>query len=187
MNHQASGSFKTMDHAGNRLISRRAAIKTAAMALAALPLMRRTSRGSFLAVAEMIEEDWTLIIANPDKTNHAPGIKMIISSPSRELLDTTGETLTWTQRLKLSNGNLTFSLRNTKSETWDSASGEILSVSTACDLADLSGYDPLFSALQSGPTWWPDRVTSLVMTAVRYYDAMGGLILTDPTDRAAYP
>ena len=222
-----------MNHESGRPVSRRAAIRTAALALAAIPLMRGTSRGGFQPGAEMIEEDWTLIIANPDKTNHAPGIKMImstqgdllgysadyginyhkegnpaafapggygielcspnscqptiVSSSEDDTLNTPGETLTWTQRLKLSNGTLTFSLRNTNSQTWDTVSGEVLSVSSPCDLADLSGYDPNFSALQSGPTWWPSRVTSLVMTAVRYYNATGQLLLIDPTDRSAYP
>jgi hypothetical protein len=222
-----------MDHGDGRLISRRAAIKTAAMALAAIPLMRGTSRGGFVPATAMVEEDWILIIANPDQVNHAPGIKMImstqgdllgysadyginyhkegdpptfapggfgielcspgacqptiVSSSSEDKLNTPGERLTWTQRLKLSNGTLTFSLRNTKSETWDDVEGEVLSVSGPCDLADLSNYDPNFSAAQSGPTWWPSRVTSLVMTAVRYYDSMGQLIRTDPTDRSAYP
>ena len=54
-------------------------------------------------------------------------------------------------------------------------------------LADLGDYDPTFSVAQSGPTWWPDRVTSLTLTAVRYYNASGTLIKTDPTDRSAFP
>jgi hypothetical protein len=222
-----------MNHAGGRSVSRRAAIRTAALALAAVPLMRGTSRGSFLPGAAMIEEDWTLIVSNPDKVNHAPGIKMImstqgdllgysadysinyhkegdpatfspggygielcspcqdqpttVSSTDLDLMDTPGETLSWTQRLKLSGGTLSFSLRNTSSTTWDTTSGEALSVSAPCTLSDLSNYDPSFSAFQSGPIWWASRVQSLVMTAVRYYDATGRLLQTDPTDRSAYP
>ncbi len=223
-----------MGHSGRRLLSRRrATIEMAALAFAAVPMMRGVCRADSSTTATRIEEDWTLVIGTPNSVNHAPGVKMIMSTqgdllgysadysinyhkegnpaafaaggygielcsptqtapvttagPGSDLLNTQGETLTWTQRLDLSNGTLTFSLWNGSSTTWGTTSGQILSVSSACSLADLSNYDPTFSVAQSGPTWWPDRVTSLTLTAVRYYNASATLINTDPTDRQAYP
>jgi hypothetical protein len=185
-------------------------------------------------VVERIEEDWALVVGTPDPINHAPGVKMIMSTqgdllgysadyninfnksgnpstftpggysidlcrptnstpitsvgPVNTLLNTPGETLTWTQRLRLNNGTLSFSLRNTSSTTWGSTIGKLLSVyTTGCPLADLTGYDPNFSVAQSGPIWWANRVTSLTLNQVRYYDATGLLLSTDTTVRSAYP
>jgi hypothetical protein len=121
-------------------------------------------------------------LCSPNQTD-----PVITAGPSKDLLNTKGETLTWTQRLDLSNGKLTFSLWNGTSTTWGTNSGQILSVSAACTLTDLSNYDPTFSVAQSGPIWWPNRVTSLTLTEVRYYGANGNLINTDSTDRPAFP
>jgi hypothetical protein len=215
------------------LTRRRAGIEMAALTLAAVPMLRGICRANTDTTVMSIEEDWALVIGTPNTTNHAPGVKMIMSTqgdllgysadysinyhkegdpavftaggygielcsptqtlptttykPGQGLLSTTGETLTWTQRLHLINGNLTFSLRNSSSTTWGTNPGLDLRVSSSCPLADLSNYDPTFSVAQSGPTWWPDRVTSLTLTEVRYYNTSGLLLNTDTTDRSAYP
>jgi hypothetical protein len=223
-----------MDHSGRRLLTRRqAGIEMAALAFAAVPMIRGVCRADTSSAATRIEEDWTLVIGMPNTVNHAPGVKMIMStqgdllgysadysinyhkegdpavftaggygielcSPnqtvpvitagtSKDLLNTQGETLTWTQRLDLSNGTLTFSLWNGTSTTWGTNPGQILTVSAPCTLTDLSNYDPTFSVAQSGPTWWPDRVASLTLTEVRYFGPTGKLLNTDSNDRQAYP
>jgi hypothetical protein len=119
-----------------------------------------------------------------DPTKSSP---INVASTNGAFLNTPGETLTWTQRLRLSRGNLTFSLRNTSSTTWGTINGMVLSVSTTCPLADLSAYDPTQSVANSGPIWWRDRVTSLTLTQVRYYDVARNLLSTDSTVRSAYP
>jgi hypothetical protein len=223
-----------MNRSDRRLLSRRrAGIEMAACALAAWPFLGGTSRASTTASVERIEEDWVLLIGTPDQTNHAPGVKMIMSTqddllgysadysinfhkegdpigfkaggfgielcspdsntpinspgPDSTMLNTAGEKLTWTQRLQLSNGTLSFSLRNTSSTTWGSNTGRVLKVSTNCPLSDLSNYDPAFSVANSGPVWWPDRVVSLTLVQVRYYDASANLLTTDAVSRPAYP
>ncbi len=219
---------------GPRLVSRRrAGIRMAALALGGLAAIRGVGRAGTIPGTMLVEEDWALTIGTPDPVNHAPGVKMIMSTqgdllgysadysinfhkegnpatfavggfgieicspdgsqpvsvsyPGGTLLNTVGEAITWTQRLKLKGGSLTFSLQNGQSTTWGSNPGEMLSVSANCSIADLSAYDPNFSAARSGPVWWPDRVTSLVLSAVRYYDKSGKLLFSDPTDRVAYP
>ncbi len=217
----------------DRLNRRRAAIRIASGALALLPILREESRASTCSAVEQVEEDWTLVVGRPDTTNHAPGVKMImstqgdllgysadyninfhkqgnpdvfipggfgidlcdptksspinVSGTSGALLNTQGETLSWTQRLQLSDGVLSFSLRNTSSTTWGSVNGTVLTVSTNCPLDDLSAYDPTQSVANSGPIWWRDRVTSLTLTQVRYYDGQKNLLSTDSTVRSAYP
>ena len=56
-----------------------------------------------------------------------------------------------------------------------------------CPLTDLSAYSSDLSVAESGPTWWPDRVTSLTLKAVRYYYSSGKLVRTDSTSYQAYP
>jgi len=107
--------------------------------------------------------------------------------PGNALLRTANEKITWTQRLSLSQGTLSFGIWNGSSTTWGSASGQVLSVSMSCPLADLSGYTSELSVAESGPTWWPDRVTSQTLKAVRYYDSSGKLVRTDSDARQAYP
>src|SRR5258707_860538 len=135
------------------LLSRRTAgIQMATYALAALPILRGTALAATVGPVESIEEDWTLVVGKPDISNHAPGVKMImspvgdllsycadyninfhkqgnpdvfiaggygidlcdpnrtspinVSGSSGALLNTQGETLTWTQRLRLNAGSL---------------------------------------------------------------------------------
>lgn len=223
-----------MNKSEKLLLSRRSAgIRIAAYALAALPILRGTSRAAIAADIECIEEDWALVVGKPDMDNNAPGVKMImspvgdllgycadyninfhkrgspdvfipggfgidlcdpyrsspinVSGTNNAFLNTRGETLSWTQRLKLSDGKLSFSLRNTISTTWGSTDGEVLTVSTDCPLNDLSGYDPAMSVANSGPIWWRDRVISLTLNQVRYFDASQTLISADLIVRSAYP
>lgn len=223
-----------MSYAGGRRLSRRrAALEIAALALGAVPLMGRASRAQDVPKVMMVEEDWALVIGVPDAENHAPGVKMIMSTqedllgysadfcinhrkvgsppefaaggygievcrPGQALpvieagssgkkLAIDGETLTWTQRLKLADGTLTFSIQESSSTTWGTTTGEVLSVSSDCSIDDLEGYLPSFSVAQSGPVWWPSRVTALTMTGVRYFGPTGILIRTDLTPRVAHP
>jgi hypothetical protein len=96
---------------------------------------------------------------------------------------TAGETITWTQAMSLSGGNLSYSISNGQSTTWGKfGQGAQLSVSFSTTLPDLSGYDPDTSAAASGASWEQNFVTSLQLVQVRYY-ANGQLIWTDDTPR----
>jgi hypothetical protein len=109
-----------------------------------------------------------------------------VSYPTSTLLKTANEKISWTQRLDLSQGKLSFGIWNGSSTTWGSASGQVLNVAMPCSMADLSGYSSSLSVAESGPTWWPDRVSSLVLKTVRYYDSSGKLTRTDSTGYQAY-
>ncbi|HEV3166621.1 MAG TPA: hypothetical protein VGZ22_21530 [Isosphaeraceae bacterium] len=99
-------------------------------------------------------------------------------------LNTSGETITWTQAMSLSGGSINYSIKNGRSQTWDDfgPDGNPLSVSFTSSLSSLTDYSPDVSLANSGATWQSNHVTSLAIVKVRYYSA-GQLILTDTTRR----
>jgi hypothetical protein len=108
--------------------------------------------------------------------------------PTTTLLKYANELVTWTQRLDLSKEVLSFGIWNGSSQTWGTASGQVLSVSTSSvPYSDLSGYSPTVSVAESGPTWYPQLVTLLKLKTIRYYDSSGKLVSTDSTGYQAYP
>ena len=64
----------------------------------------------------------------------------------------TGETITWTQRLSLSAGSLSFNVVNGQSTTWGQfGQGQgNLGLSVSSTLADLGGYKPDYSIVEVG-------------------------------------
>jgi hypothetical protein len=101
-----------------------------------------------------------------------------------EVCSTSGEAITWTQRMSLSNGSLSVKVVNGTSTTWGNfGQGEgSLGVSSSSTLSDLSLYQPTYSVTKSGASWQSDRVTSMTLVQVRYYSG-GQLISTDSTPR----
>ncbi|HWE40324.1 MAG TPA: hypothetical protein VG406_27480 [Isosphaeraceae bacterium] len=99
-------------------------------------------------------------------------------------LDTPGETVSWTQRMSVSGGTITYNIVNGQSTTWGQfGQGEgQLSVSQASSVSSLSGYSPDDSVARSGVSWQSNHVTSLTLKQVRYY-AAGVLVNTDTTPR----
>lgn len=99
-------------------------------------------------------------------------------------LNTPGETISWTQRMSISGGTITYEINNGQSTTWGQfgqGNGN-LSVSQAGSFTDLSTYSPADSVARSGVSWQSNRVTSLTLTQVRYYSG-GSLVKTDTTAR----
>ncbi len=105
------------------------------------------------------------------------------SSQGNGLFNTTGESVTWTQRMSLGGGQVTYDINNGQSTSWGQfGQGNKLNTSYNSPAADLSAYDPDVSAANSGASWQSNHVTSLTLVQVRYY-ANGQLINTDTTPR----
>jgi hypothetical protein len=94
---------------------------------------------------------------------------------------TTNETITWTQRMSLSNGQVSYAIVSGSSTTWGNF-GSSVNVGFPSSLASLSGYSPSTSATNSGVSWQVNNVQELTLVAIRYY-ANGVLLSTDTTQR----
>jgi hypothetical protein len=98
---------------------------------------------------------------------------------------TAGETITWTQTMKISSGVISFAIDSGKSTTWGKfGQGNQLNVTSSftTSLTSLSQYSPTTTVNNSGVGWEPNRVTSMKLLQVRYY-AGGKLLSTDSTVR----
>ena len=108
------------------------------------------------------------------------------ASQGDDLLQTTGETITWTQRLSLTSSNtLTYQVVNGQSTTWGAfgqAQGFPALTFTA-QVSSLANYSPMTSVGNSGVGWQSNRVTQMTLTQVRYYSG-GQLVATDTTSRS---
>lgn len=94
---------------------------------------------------------------------------------------TANETVTWTQRMSLGNGQVSYSISASNSTTWGGF-GQSVNVSFATSLLTLAGYSPTASAANSGVSWQVNNVQDLSLVAVRYYSG-GTLVSTDSTAR----
>lgn len=107
------------------------------------------------------------------------------SSQESDQFQTDNETVTWTQKIKISSGSIKCSVANGQSTTWGrfgQSDDNNFNVSYSTGLTSLSGYDPAFSVKNSGASWESDRVTTLKLIQVRYY-SNGNLYYTDTTTR----
>ncbi len=105
------------------------------------------------------------------------------SSQGSAMFNTQGEVITWTQRMALGNGVVTYDINNGQSTTWGNfGQGANLNASFSSTLNDLSTYSPDASAAKSGASWQSNHVGQLVLLQVRYY-ANGQLIATDTNPR----
>lgn len=99
---------------------------------------------------------------------------------------TTGETITWTQRMSLSGSNaLTYTIVNGQSTTWGAfgqAQG-LDALTFTASVSSLASYSPATSIAKSGVGWQSNRVTSMTLVRVRYY-SNGQLVTTDTTSRS---
>lgn len=97
---------------------------------------------------------------------------------------TPGETVTWTQQMKLAGGSITYTVLNGQSTTWGQfgQSAGLQPVSFNSTLTSLATYNPNVSLTNSGASWQADHVRSLRLVQVRYYSG-GTLIATDTTSR----
>ena len=109
------------------------------------------------------------------------GDVLSIASEGSAQFEEEGESITWTQKMFISDGQVNYQVVNGQSDTWGPF-GSDLTVSFSASVTDLSGYSPDFSAAQSGATWESDHVTKMTLVQVRYY-ANGQLIRTDTNPR----
>lgn len=108
------------------------------------------------------------------------------ASQGTNLLQTTSETITWTQRLSLTGTNsLSYAIVNGQSMTWgDFGQAQGLNPLTfSAAVASLAGYSPTTSVNKSGVGWQSNRVSRMTLTQVRYYSG-GQLVSTDTTSRS---
>jgi hypothetical protein len=175
-----------------------------------------------------IEEDWELVLNQPEADNAAPQVT-IVNSPvdhvdgvyatlelnhgslpefspgglqlqvwsgedwltvrdhADSTLHETDEVVAWTQKMWLQSGKVNFKVDNGTSSSWGSFGGnDNIKLSLSTSLSDLNGYSPDVSKSNSGIGYGAQRVQSLVLKRVRYYDASGQLLLEDTTPRVVH-
>lgn len=99
---------------------------------------------------------------------------------------TTGETISWTQSLKVNNNILTLRIKDGQSDTWGSFGGTQMQLSELILVNNLNNYSPETSVENSAVTYGAYRVVKLRIKEVRYYDADNNLISTDNTSRIVH-
>lgn len=99
---------------------------------------------------------------------------------------TAGETITWTQSLKVANNILTLQIKNGQSVTWGAFGGTEMQLSELILVNNLNGYSPETSVDHSAVTYGAYRVVKLRIKEVRYFDADNNLITTDGTSRVVH-
>jgi hypothetical protein len=105
---------------------------------------------------------------------------------SNASLNTSGEVVTWTTRMKLSDNALSFKIVNGSSTTWGTfGGGTTLYSAYGTTLTNLDSYSPDFSVENSGIGFASNRVRSLTLKAVRYTLADGSTV-TDNTARVVH-
>jgi hypothetical protein len=84
------------------------------------------------------------------------------------------EVVRWVQRTELHGGVITFEVLAGASESWgDFGDTGALKFTIASSLTTLNGYRPAISLTESGVSFAGNRVRSLVLTKIRWFDAEG--------------
>ncbi|MEQ8209069.1 MAG: hypothetical protein RH917_04490 [Lacipirellulaceae bacterium] len=94
------------------------------------------------------------------------------------MLHYTDETVTWVQRLELdtANNSLTFDVNNGTSESWGAFGNQgYMRFTINSTLANLNNYRPAVSITGSGVNFGGNRVKSLILTKIRWWDAEGNM------------
>jgi len=104
------------------------------------------------------------------------------SSQGTAQCQTNNETITWTQRMSMSGGNVNYQILSGQSTTWGQF-GDQLAVSFAAPVSSLSGYSPDTSVARSDVSFESNRVTSMTLLQVRYYQGTT-LLSTDTNPRS---
>lgn len=114
------------------------------------------------------------------------GVETTVCNGDDTVMSSDGETVRWTQRIRLKNNQLYFSIRNGTSETWGNFGGSgTMWRSVHTSLTHLNAYNPDISVRNSGVTYGGNRVTSLVLKSVRRY-LSNGQVLVDDTPRVVH-
>ncbi|MBX7166156.1 MAG: hypothetical protein K1X74_07385 [Pirellulales bacterium] len=102
------------------------------------------------------------------------------------LLAYPGETVTWTQRVTVEGGVLTFEVVDGNSTSWGTFGGPTLRSQLDGGLNNLNAYQASASVAHSGVGYAANRVQSLKLKRVRYYRA-NGESTTDEHDQLIFP
>lgn len=116
---------------------------------------------------------------------YSNGSALDSSTQGSALCQTANETISWTQRMSVSGGQITYTVVNGQSTTWGqfgTANG-LDPVSFTASITSMASYDPDISAAKSGAGWQSNRVTTMTLVCVRYYRS-GQLISTDNSSRS---
>jgi hypothetical protein len=91
-------------------------------------------------------------------------------SATNELIDESPDTIIWTQRLSLNNGQLRFQIINGDSESFGDFGGSALfTLTTPSNLQSLNAYSYEESAKYSNVTYGTNRVEKMQLKRVRFY------------------
>jgi hypothetical protein len=94
--------------------------------------------------------------------------------PDEGTLHHSNEVVRWVQRTDVSDGVLGFEILNGESTSWGSFGGQgHLKFGVSTHLTNLNGYRPAVSLGESGVSFAGNRVRSLVLTKLRWFDASG--------------
>ena len=94
--------------------------------------------------------------------------------PEHNVLSTANETITWTTRMEIADGQLTFSIRDGDSQAWGQFGGQgFLRHSWATSLTNLNDYRMATSVESSGVGYAGNRVHSLTLKRLRATTANG--------------
>jgi hypothetical protein len=108
-------------------------------------------------------------------------------APRYSELNTSGEVITYTMRLQLTNGNVLFDVRNGSSTTWGTFGGQgYLTTGASTTQTSLSLYDPAVSVKNSRVSFAKHRVKRFGILRTRYYTHDNVLLSTDETDRMVH-
>ena len=109
------------------------------------------------------------------------------TSESTAVLDTEGETITWTQKMLLVDGTLVFAVTDGVSTTWGNFGfgGENMFVTADSGLTNLNAYGTAVSVANSGAGYGANRVKKLVIKQVRTFTDTGEQT-TDTTEKVIY-
>jgi hypothetical protein len=94
--------------------------------------------------------------------------------PQEGMLDHNDEVVRWVQRTEINDGTLTFEISQGESSSWGDFGGQgHLRLAIDTYLATLNGYRPAISLTESGVSFAGNRVRSLVLTKLRWFDSEG--------------
>jgi hypothetical protein len=96
------------------------------------------------------------------------------TAPQDGMLSHENEKVTWVQRLSLADGSLTFEVVHGTSESWGEFGDDgALQLVSESHLHNLNGYRPGVSIEESGVSFAGNRVKSLILTKLVWYDSEG--------------
>jgi hypothetical protein len=104
------------------------------------------------------------------------------ATQSTSQLQNNNETITWTQRMTLGSGSVTYLVLNGSSQSFGQFGQTygLSPVSFSTSVTSFAGYSPATSIKNSGASWESNLVTSMTLTQVRYYSG-STLLATDST------